>query len=80
MAEEQLRDQDIDVLDDEDEVSDLSSSPSIPDGEIDFDFVYALHTFLATVEGLQQPTARPCASLIIPRPGDLTKGRYFGAP
>jgi SH3 domain len=30
---------------------DLSSSPSIPDDNIDFDLVYALHTFLATVEG-----------------------------
>lgn len=37
---------------DDDEVSELSSSPTIPEGEIDFNFVYALHTFLATVEGL----------------------------
>ena len=35
-------------IDDEDE---LSSSPSIPDEDIDFDLVYALHTFQATVEG-----------------------------
>ncbi|KDN40703.1 hypothetical protein K437DRAFT_258571 [Tilletiaria anomala UBC 951] len=35
--------------DEEDE--DLSSSPSIPDENIDFDLVYALHNFVATVEG-----------------------------
>jgi hypothetical protein len=29
----------------------LSSSPSIPDEDIDFNLVYALHTFLATVDG-----------------------------
>ncbi|KAK4058490.1 protein phosphatase regulator [Microbotryomycetes sp. JL221] len=29
----------------------LSSSPSIPDEDIDFSLVYALHTFLATVDG-----------------------------
>ncbi|PWN28779.1 hypothetical protein BDZ90DRAFT_230788 [Jaminaea rosea] len=36
---------------DDDEDDDLSSSPSIPDENIDFDLVYALHTFVATVEG-----------------------------
>lgn len=36
---------------DADEDDDLSSSPSIPDENIDFDLVYALHTFVATVEG-----------------------------
>lgn len=30
---------------------DMSSSPSIPDENIDFDLVYALHNFIATVEG-----------------------------
>ena len=35
----------------DDEISELSSSPSIPDENIDFNFVYALHTFVATVEG-----------------------------
>ena len=35
----------------EDDDDELSSSPSIPDEHIDFDLVYALHTFLATVEG-----------------------------
>ena len=29
----------------------LSSSPSIPDENINFDLVYALHTFVATVDG-----------------------------
>ena len=38
--------------DEEDQFSDdLSSSPSVPSEDIDFDQVYALHTFLATVEG-----------------------------
>ncbi|KAH0344671.1 hypothetical protein KCU81_g4662, partial [Aureobasidium melanogenum] len=37
---------DDDMLDDR-----ISSSPSIDDEDIDFDFVYALHTFVATVEG-----------------------------
>lgn len=38
---------------DEEQYSDeLSSSPSVPDAsDIDFDLVYSLHTFLATVEG-----------------------------
>ncbi|PWN41355.1 hypothetical protein IE81DRAFT_178225 [Ceraceosorus guamensis] len=36
---------------DEEEEDDLSSSPSIPDENIDFDLVYALHNFVATVEG-----------------------------
>lgn len=40
-----------DVDDMEDDESDLSSSPSIPDENIDFDLVYALHNFVATVEG-----------------------------
>ncbi|EMR09848.1 hypothetical protein PNEG_02029 [Pneumocystis murina B123] len=31
--------------------NELSSSPSISDEDIDFNFVYALHTFVATVEG-----------------------------
>ncbi len=35
----------------DDDESDLSSSPSIPDENIDFDLVYALHNFVATVEG-----------------------------
>lgn len=36
---------------DEEEEDELSSSPSIPDENIDFDLVYALHNFIATVEG-----------------------------
>jgi hypothetical protein len=34
----------------------FSPSPSISDGEIDFEFVYALHTFIATVEGQANAT------------------------
>ena len=41
-----------DDIDDSGSFSDsLSSSPSIPDEDIDFTLVYALHTFLATVDG-----------------------------
>lgn len=36
---------------DEEDDDELSSSPSIPDENIDFDLVYALHNFIATVEG-----------------------------
>jgi hypothetical protein len=36
---------------DEDDSSTFTSSPSIPDENIDFDLVYTLHTFEATVEG-----------------------------
>ncbi|CRG83103.1 Tip elongation aberrant protein Tea4 [Talaromyces islandicus] len=39
-----------DLLDD-DMMDKISSSPSIDDEDIDFEFVYALHTFVATVEG-----------------------------
>ncbi|KAI8887365.1 hypothetical protein K501DRAFT_330605 [Backusella circina FSU 941] len=35
----------------EEEVDDTSSELSVPDAEIDFDMVYALYTFAATVEG-----------------------------
>jgi hypothetical protein len=42
---------DINNIIDIDEDEELSSSPSIPDEDIDFDLVYALHTFQATVEG-----------------------------
>ncbi|GAA5976710.1 hypothetical protein JCM11641_005668 [Rhodosporidiobolus odoratus] len=44
--------QEEDLEDDSGSFSDsLSSSPSIPDEDIDFNLVYALHTFLATVDG-----------------------------
>ncbi|KAN0075763.1 hypothetical protein V8E54_007033 [Elaphomyces granulatus] len=39
-----------DILED-DMMDKISSSPSIDDEDIDFEFVYALHTFVATVEG-----------------------------
>ena len=52
---------DIEVVEEEEEEEDesmiiedgssMSSSPSIPDENINFDLVYALHTFVATVEG-----------------------------
>ncbi|KAG2181481.1 hypothetical protein INT44_008294 [Umbelopsis vinacea] len=35
----------------EDDASSLTSELSIPDSNIDFSLVYALHTFVATVEG-----------------------------
>ncbi|CAI6340968.1 unnamed protein product [Periconia digitata] len=45
-------------VDDEDldDMDRISSSPSISDEDIDFDFVYALHTFVATVEGQANAT------------------------
>ncbi|GAB1205392.1 hypothetical protein APSETT445_004066 [Aspergillus pseudonomiae] len=41
---------DDDLLDD-DLMDKISSSPSIDDEDIDFEFVYALHNFVATVDG-----------------------------
>lgn len=52
MADTTIAEADAETFDLDDEISELSSSPSIPDGDIDFNFVYALHTFLATVEGM----------------------------
>jgi hypothetical protein len=54
--EEEEDDEEDDVDDrtvevDEDLRSSMTSSPSIPDSDIDFELVYALHTFVATVEG-----------------------------
>ncbi|KAI9497295.1 hypothetical protein BDB00DRAFT_23254 [Zychaea mexicana] len=48
--EEEEDDDDEDELDEDDD-STFTSSPSIPDENINFDLVYALHTFVATVEG-----------------------------
>ncbi|KAF3309863.1 hypothetical protein TWF173_010264 [Orbilia oligospora] len=50
-----------DDMNDEDEMDEemldrMSSSPSISDEDIDFEFVYALHTFIATVEGQANAT------------------------
>ncbi|KAL4886392.1 hypothetical protein BJY04DRAFT_72996 [Aspergillus karnatakaensis] len=42
--------EDDDLLDD-DMMDKISSSPSIDDDDINFEFVYALHNFVATVEG-----------------------------
>ncbi|KIW64212.1 hypothetical protein, variant [Phialophora macrospora] len=41
---------------DDDLMDKISSSPSIEDEDIDFEFVYALHTFVATVEGQANAT------------------------
>ncbi|KAF2765830.1 hypothetical protein EJ03DRAFT_330668 [Teratosphaeria nubilosa] len=41
---------------DDDMMDRISSSPSIDDEDIDFEFVYALHTFVATVEGQANAT------------------------
>ncbi|EEH40987.2 hypothetical protein PAAG_02963 [Paracoccidioides lutzii Pb01] len=41
---------------DDDMLDKISSSPSIDDEDIDFEFVYALHTFIATVEGQANAT------------------------
>ncbi|KJK87890.1 hypothetical protein H633G_08250 [Metarhizium anisopliae BRIP 53284] len=54
-ADEDDLDADADDLDD-DMVDKISSSPSIEDEDIDFEFVYALHTFVATVEGQANAT------------------------
>ncbi|KAI8339037.1 hypothetical protein BC941DRAFT_501352 [Chlamydoabsidia padenii] len=48
---ENYADDDDDDIVEEDGSSSMSSSPSIPDENINFDLVYALHTFTATVEG-----------------------------
>jgi hypothetical protein len=50
-------------FEDEDMASSISSSPTIPDENIDFNFVYALHTFLATVEG--QATCQKGDTLVL---------------
>ncbi|BCR86299.1 SH3 domain-containing protein [Aspergillus chevalieri] len=46
-----LTDGEGDDLMDDDMMDKISSSPSIDDEDIDFEFVYALHNFVATVEG-----------------------------
>lgn len=49
-----LQDEEEELLEGEfedDEEDDISSQMSIPDDNIDYSSVYALHTFLATVEG-----------------------------
>ncbi|KAJ5752947.1 hypothetical protein N7520_009864 [Penicillium odoratum] len=46
-----LADGESDDLMDDDLMDKISSSPSIDDEDIDFEFVYALHNFVATVDG-----------------------------
>ncbi|KAI6245317.1 Tip elongation aberrant protein Tea4 [Erysiphe necator] len=41
---------------DDDMMDKISSSPSIEDEDIDYEFVYALHTFIATIEGQANAT------------------------
>lgn len=48
--------QDADAEEDLDDMDRISSSPSISDEDIDFEFVYSLHTFVATVEGQANAT------------------------
>lgn len=47
---------DAEIEDLDDDMDKISSSPSIDDEDIDFEFVYALHTFVATVEGQANAT------------------------
>ncbi|KAF7727036.1 hypothetical protein EC973_008083 [Apophysomyces ossiformis] len=49
--EEEEDDDDEDEEDNDDDSSTFTSSPSIPDENIDFDLCYTLHTFVATVDG-----------------------------
>ncbi|KKK15615.1 hypothetical protein ARAM_006526 [Aspergillus rambellii] len=49
--EADLTDGEADDLLDDDLMDKISSSPSIDDEDIDFEFVYALHNFVATVDG-----------------------------
>ncbi|EAW07654.1 putative SH3 domain protein [Aspergillus clavatus NRRL 1] len=46
-----LADEESDDMLDDDLMDKISSSPSIDDEDIDFEFVYALHNFVATVDG-----------------------------
>ncbi|KAJ5917630.1 hypothetical protein N7466_011184 [Penicillium verhagenii] len=46
-----LADGESDDMMDDDMLDKISSSPSIDDEDIDFEFVYALHNFVATVDG-----------------------------
>ncbi|OQD70897.1 hypothetical protein PENPOL_c001G09379 [Penicillium polonicum] len=46
-----LADGESDDMMDDDMMDKISSSPSIDDEDIDFEFVYALHNFVATVDG-----------------------------
>ncbi|KAF2126664.1 hypothetical protein P153DRAFT_369334 [Dothidotthia symphoricarpi CBS 119687] len=52
----EMQDADTDDDMDDDMRDQISSSPSIDDEDIDFEFVYALHTFVATVEGQANAT------------------------
>ncbi|KAG0798769.1 hypothetical protein G6F22_003893 [Rhizopus arrhizus] len=49
--EEHYMSEEEELMNEDDDASSVSSPSSIPDDNIDFDLVYALHTFVATVEG-----------------------------
>ncbi|KEY65599.1 hypothetical protein S7711_08787 [Stachybotrys chartarum IBT 7711] len=49
---------------DDDMADRISSSPSIDDEDIDFNFVYALHTFVATVQGQANATKGDTMALL----------------
>ncbi|KAF3483658.1 SH3 domain protein [Arthroderma uncinatum] len=55
-TEDEMDGEDDDQDLDDDMMDKISSSPSIDDEDIDFEFVYALHTFIATVEGQANAT------------------------
>ncbi|KAK4650280.1 protein phosphatase regulator [Podospora pseudocomata] len=55
-VDEAVMDGETEVDVDDDMMDRISSSPSIEDEDIDFEFVYALHTFVATVEGQANAT------------------------
>lgn len=54
--DEEARNGEVDDRNDDDMIDKISSSPSIEDEDIDFEFVYALHTFIATIEGQANAT------------------------
>ncbi|XPS70228.1 protein phosphatase regulator [Ascochyta lentis] len=54
--DDDMQDADVEEDMDDDMLDKISSSPSIDDEDIDFEFVYALHTFVATVEGQANAT------------------------
>ncbi|RKF65823.1 putative sh3 domain protein [Erysiphe neolycopersici] len=54
--DDEVKNGDVDDGTDDDMMDKISSSPSIDDEDIDFEFVYALHTFIATIEGQANAT------------------------
>ncbi|POS82894.1 hypothetical protein EPUL_005016, partial [Erysiphe pulchra] len=54
--DDEAKNGEVDDGNDDDMLDKISSSPSIEDEDIDFEFVYALHTFIATIEGQANAT------------------------